>query len=329
MRNFEEPGRSLAVARHGMAATSHPSSTLTAIEILKAGGNAIDAAVAAVAVQCVVEAGSTGIGGDCFAMLSMGGSTDVRAYNGSGRTPAALSREALATEGVMAIGRSSPHAVTVPGAVDAWCRLVGDFGRMSMADLLQPAITMAREGYPLTPRVAADLARQRAILASDPTACETFLVDGAAPTVGSIQRQPLLADTMEAIAREGRDAFYRGAVAQDMVDHLRSLGGRHTLQDFASTEGEYVAPITTTYRGRTVYECPPNGQGVVALLILNILSRFSPLRGLSTSNTLTSSWRPRASPTRPAMRWSPTPKPPAPQPSTCCPLGSRSNWPAA
>ncbi|ASY64149.1 Gamma-glutamyltranspeptidase [Sinorhizobium sojae CCBAU 05684] len=275
MRNFEDPGRSLAVARRGMAATSHPASSLTAIEILKAGGNAIDAAVAAVAVQSVVEAGSTGVGGDCFAMIAVEGSTDIRAYNGSGRTPAALTGNALRAEGVTAIERSSPHAVTVPGAVDAWCRLLKDFGRMPMAEVLQPAIVMSRDGYALTPRVAADLSLQRDLLAADPTTRATFLVEGAAPAVGSIQRQPLLADTLEAIARGGKDAFYRGAVAEDMVDYLRGLGGHHTLDDFASAAGDYVTPISTTYRGRTIYECPPNGQGVVALLILNILSRFS------------------------------------------------------
>jgi gamma-glutamyltranspeptidase/glutathione hydrolase len=274
MRDFEIPGRSLAVSRRGMAATSHPDATLTAIEVLKAGGNAVDAAIAAVAVQCVVEAGSTGIGGDCFAMVSLGGSTDIRAYNGSGRTPAGLTRDNLLEEGVTSIDRSSPHAVTIPGAVEAWCRLARDFGRMPLADLLAPAMAMAREGYVLTPRVAADLAKQRDVLAQDPAARATFLVDGEAPAMGSIQRQPLLADTLAIIAREGRDGFYRGDVARDMVEFLRGLGGRHSLEDFAHAEGEYVTPIATTYRGRTVYECPPNGQGIAALLILNILSRL-------------------------------------------------------
>jgi gamma-glutamyltranspeptidase/glutathione hydrolase len=274
MRNFEQPGRSLAVARNGMAATSHPASTLTAIEVLKAGGNAIDAAVAAVAVQCVVEAGMTGIGGDCFAMVSLQGSTDIRAWNGSGRTPAALTREWLASQGVTALDRSSPHSVTVPGAVDSWCRLVADFGRMSLGEILRPAIDMARDGYALTPRVAADLALQRDLLARDPTARVTFLVDGAAPVAGTVQRQPLLADTLEIIGREGRDGFYRGGVAEDMVERLQGLGGRHALTDFAEARGDYVTPIATTFRDRTVYECPPNGQGIVALLILNILSRL-------------------------------------------------------
>ena len=227
------------------------------------------------AVHAVVEAGSTGVGGDCFAMIALEGSTDIRAFNGSGAAPAALTAGALRAEGVTAIERSSPHAITVPGAVDAWSRLVRDFGRMQMADVLQPAIAMAREGYVLTPRVAADLALQRTLIAADPTARTTFLVEGEAPAIGDVQRQPLLADTLDAIARSGRDGFYRGSVAEDMVAFLRELGGCHTLDDFAGAAGDYVTPISTIYRGRTVYECPPNGQGVVALLILNILSRFS------------------------------------------------------
>jgi gamma-glutamyltranspeptidase/glutathione hydrolase len=273
MRDFESPGRSFAVARHGMAATSHPASTLTAVEVLKAGGNAVDAAIAASAVQAVVEPGSTGVGGDCFAMVSLRGSADVRAYNGSGRAPAAFTRQALGA--VSQIDRSSPYTVTIPGAVDAWCRLLRDFGRMSMAEVLAPAIAMARDGYALTPRVALDLGSQRDLLAADPAAAATFLVDGEAPPAGTVQRQPLLAETLDAIGREGRDGFYRGPVATDIVDRLRGLGGRHTLDDFAGAKGEYVPPIGTTYRGRTILECPPNGQGVVALLILNILSRFA------------------------------------------------------
>jgi gamma-glutamyltranspeptidase/glutathione hydrolase len=175
---------------------------------------------------------------------------------------------------VTEIARSSPHAVTIPGAVEAWCRLLNDFGRTKISEVLQPAIAMASEGYAITPRVAADLERQRDLLTADEATRTTFLVNGKAPVAGDIQRQPLLAQTLQAIASEGKDAFYRGAVAEDMTDYLRSLGGRQSLEDFASTEGEYVVPISTIYRGRTIYECPPNGQGVVSLLILNILSRF-------------------------------------------------------
>lgn len=276
MRDFELPGRSLAVGRHGMAATSHPAATLTAVEVLKAGGRAIDAAVAACAVQGVVEAGSTGIGGDCFALLAPDGTDRPLAYNGSGRTPAAATLDAVAVAGATALERSSPHTVTVPGAVEAWTRLVADHGRMSMAELLAPAIALAREGYGITPRVAADIAQQRDLLRADPVARRTFLHDGDVPVVGSVQRQPELAATLDLIAREGRDGFYRGAVAADMVERLRELGGLHAADDFAGAAGAYVEPISATYRGWTMHECPPNGQGIVALMILKILERFDP-----------------------------------------------------
>ncbi|WP_086995665.1 gamma-glutamyltransferase [Rhizobium sullae] len=274
MRNFERPGRSLSVGKNGMAATSHPMATLTAIDILKSGGRAIDAAVAACAVQCVVEAGSTGIGGDCFALLTSNGGNDVIAYNGSGRTPAAAELQWFLDRGITAIERSSPHAVTIPGAVDAWTRLVADHGRMSMSDILAPAIALAREGYGITPRVAADISQQRDLLTRDPSTRRIFLDSDQRPAIGSLQRQPELADTLAAIGKYGRDAFYRGVVAEDMVARLVSLEGLHTLEDFASAVGEYVKPISARYRGWTVHECPPNGQGIIALMILKILERF-------------------------------------------------------
>jgi gamma-glutamyltranspeptidase / glutathione hydrolase len=273
MRNFELPGRSLAVGKRGMAATSHATATLAAVEALRDGGNAIDAAVTACAVQCVVEAGSTGVGGDCFMLLSRGSSADVVAYNGSGRTPMAATPEWYERHGLTTIDRHSPHAVTIPGAVEAWSRLIRDHGRRPLAAALDPAIALARDGYAISPRIAHDIGKQRDLLRRDPTARRTFLSDGEAPSVGAVQRQPELAETLEAIAREGPEVFYRGPVAEDMVAYLRSLGGLHTADDFARAKGEYVRPITTEFRGRTIYECPPNGQGVVALMILNILSR--------------------------------------------------------
>ena len=278
-RNFEHSGRSLAVDRHGMVATSHPAATLMAVQILQRGGNAIDAAVAAAAMQGVVEAGSTGIGGDCFVLMSKEGSTDVLAYNGSGRAPNAATLDYFAGKGLTKIAPQSPHAVTVPGAVEAWARLVGDHGRMSLGDLLQPAARAAREGYALTPRVVFDLARASNQLKANPNARDTFLVDGHAPAIGSVQRQPQLADTLDAIGKDGPNAFYSGAIASDMVACLQELGGLHTRDDFAATKGEYVAPMSTDFRGRTVYECPPNGQGVIALMIMNILSRFKVKEG--------------------------------------------------
>ena len=274
MRNFELPGRSLAVGRKGMAATSQAAATLAAVDALRDGGNAIDAAVTACAVQCVVEAGSTGIGGDCFALLSRRGSAAVVAYNGSGRAPMAATPEWYARHGVSTIERHSPHAVTIPGAVEAWSRLIKDHGRRPLKAALEPAIALARDGYAISPRVAHDIGKQRDLLRRDPTARRTFLKDGEAPSVGSVQRQPELAETLEAIGREGPAAFYYGPIAEDMVAYLQSVGGLHTADDFARAEGEYVKPITTEYRGRTIYECPPNGQGIVALIILNILSRF-------------------------------------------------------
>jgi gamma-glutamyltranspeptidase/glutathione hydrolase len=257
-----------------MAATSHPAATLAAIDALRDGGNAIDAAVTACAVQCVVEAGSTGVGGDCFALISRGGSAQVIAYNGSGRTPMAATPEWYERHGVHEIGRHSPHAVTVPGAVEAWSRLIEDHGRRPLKAALEPAIALARDGYAISPRVAHDIGKQRDLLRLDPTASRIFLADGEPPRVGDIQRQPELAQTLEAIGREGPDAFYRGPIAEDMAAYLQSLGGLHTRDDFARARGEYVTPITTEFRGRTIYECPPNGQGVVALMILKILSRF-------------------------------------------------------
>lgn len=274
MRNLDFPGRSAVIATNGMAATSHPLSTQAALRVLQDGGNAMDAAVTASAVQCVVEPQSTGIGGDCFCLLVRGGTDNVIAFNGSGRAPAAAHVEWYVENGIAAIEANSPHAVTVPGAIDAWDQLLRDHGTLSLGDTLAPAIAYARDGFPVMHRVHYDWEIAATGLRADVNAARTYLVDGKAPPIGSIQRQPALAETMATIAREGRDAFYSGAIAQDMVDYLRDLGGLHTLEDFASATGEYVTPISTAYHGFDVYECPPNGQGIAALSLLNILSGF-------------------------------------------------------
>ncbi len=282
MRNFELPGRSPVHATGGMAATSHPLATLAAVNVLQSGGNAMDAAVAAVAVQGVVEPQSTGIGGDCFMLYAPNGKSDIIAFNGSGRAPKAATPEWFARNGLRAIGEHSPHAVTVPGAVDAWCRLIADYGTKSIGELLQPAIRYARDGFPVHSRVAGDWENNMPVLAADSGSARIYLPGGKPPTTGRLHRQPELAKSLEAIARNGRDAFYKGAVAKDIVERLNALGGLHTLDDFAEAAGEYVAPIRTGYRGFDVYECPPNGQGIVALMMLNILAdagldRFEPL----------------------------------------------------
>lgn len=271
MRNFEHPNRSVTVAKDGLAATSNPASTQVAVRILEMGGNAMDAAIAACAVQCVVEPGSTGIGGDCFCLYAPQGGDGVIAYDGAGWAPAAATPEAI---GGTAIAATSPHAVTIPGAVDAWARLLADHGTMTLAEVLAPAIRLARDGYSVAPRAAADWQHMAKLLANDPNAAALFLPGGKPPIAGDLHRQPGLADALEMIARDGRDAFYKGALAGDVLGHLQSLGGLHQAGDFASYQGRYVDPIKLSYRGHEVWECPPSGQGVIALLILNILAGY-------------------------------------------------------
>jgi gamma-glutamyltranspeptidase/glutathione hydrolase len=276
LSDFETPGRSSVMAKNGMAATSHPSATLAAIRILDAGGNAMDAAVAACAVQCVVEPGSTGIGGDCFALYAKAGGDDVVAYNGSGWAPSGISPAALKDRGVTSLLRPTPHGITVPGSIDAWDRLITDHGSMPLADVLRQAIRHAEEGYAITPRVSFDWSNTESLLARNANAARVMLPGGHAPRAGSAHRQPELAETLRQIGKYGRNAFYRGPIADETVGYLQSLGGFHTSADFAEYAGGYVKPIKTRYRGYDIHECPPNGQGVIALLILNILSGFEP-----------------------------------------------------
>ena len=276
MRDFQKPGRSVVMSTNGMAATSHPAATQAAIRILEAGGTAMDAAVAACAVQCVVEPGSTGIGGDCFALYSENGSADITAYNGAGWTPKATSIDALLAAGEKKqLTRQSPHAVTVPGAVDAWIALTEKFGRLPLTRILEEAIRLAENGYAVAPRAGTDWAMHTKLLSAT-AARDIMLVDGQAPAIGSVHRQPQLAGTFRKIAASGRAGFYEGEVAEDIVSYLRSLGGVHTLEDFASYRGEFVQPVQSTFRDYVIHECPPPGQGVIALLLLNILEGHAP-----------------------------------------------------
>ncbi len=274
MRDFNFPGRSMAIGSDGMAATSHPLATMTAVETLKAGGNAMDAALAAVAVQCVVEPAMTGLGGDCFALYAPGGGTPL-ALNGSGRAPAAASAAWFAERGIAAPPPTSPHAVTVPGAVDAWCRLNADHGTMALEALLRPAIRLADEGFRVTPRVGADWARDRTRLEADADARHAFLPGGRAFEIGDLVRMPALAETLRAIGRAGRAAFYEGAVADGIVAKLRRLGGLHAMEDFDAQRATSETPIHTRFSGHDVYECPPNGQGLIALMMLRLAERLA------------------------------------------------------
>ena len=273
MRNLELPGRSPVHSKNGMAATSHALATQVAVSVLQSGGNAMDGAIAACAVQCVVEPGSTGIGGDCFALFAPKGGEKVHAFNGSGKAPAAATLEKLTELGITELTRTSPHSVIIPGAVDAWCQLNKDHGRMSLAELLAPAIEFARNGYPISSRVNADWAKNIEHLNTNENLKSIFLPNGEVPEIGSLHFQSALADTLEAIGREGRSAFYEGERAQEMVDTLQGFGGLHTMQDFADAKGDYVTPITTNYRGNTIVECPPQGQGVIALLLMNMMEQ--------------------------------------------------------
>ena len=280
MRDFQHPGRSMVHGTRGMAATSHPLATATAIEVLRAGGNAVDAAIAACAVQGVVEPQSTGIGGDCFALYAPGGRVPPYAINGSGPAPAAASVDWFREQGIDAIGFESAHAVTVPGAVGTWERLLADHGTKGLDEVLQPAIRYAEEGFVVHSRVAHDWANA----ADDKLhACENaraiYLPGGRAPAAGDLHRLPELAETLRLIAKEGSSAFYKGAIADDIVTHLAAYGSLMTADDLAPFQPQAVEPISANYRGYDIYECPPNGQGIIALLILNMLEGFE-LAGL-------------------------------------------------
>ncbi len=272
MRDFQLPGRSAVLATDGMCATSHPLATGAAIDILRRGGNAMDAAIAGAVLLGLCEPAMTGIGGDCFVLWSPGGSDDVRALNGSGRAAAAASAEPLRAAGHRTVPADSADAVTLPGAIDAFCHLSETVGKLGIDAVLAPAIHYAETGVPVAPRVAFDWARDEKRLQG--RGRDHFLQDGRAPRVGEMFRAPGQADVLGRIAKQGRDGFYTGEVAEDMVASLKAHGGVHTLDDFAATHCNETTPISSHYKGVELVEHPPNGQGATANLMLNILSHF-------------------------------------------------------
>lgn len=273
-RDFEQCGRSEAVGANGMAATSHPAATLAAIDVLREGGNAIDAAVSAAAVQAVVEPTQTGIGGDCFALMMRKGDKRPVALNGAGWSPSAVALEWFLERGITEIPVESPHSVTVPGAVAAWGRLIADHGCLSWQRILAPAIALAESGSCVPERLARDWSRQRDKLRRNEAAGALFLIDGDTPAPGAVHRQPALARTLGLIAEGGAREFYQGTTAADLVAALREQGGVHSSEDFADFEPEYVVPISAGYRGFDLWECPPSGQGVTAMLMAKGLEGF-------------------------------------------------------
>ena len=272
MRDLHLPGRSAVYAGNGMAATSHPIAAQIAIEVLKSGGNAADAAIAAAVVLGIAEPQMTGIGGDCFVLLKPPGSEEIVALNGSGRAPKGLDPAALRARGLTAMPVQAIEAVTLPGAIDAFCRLNADYGLKSMAEILAPAIHYAEEGIPVAPRVAFDWADDLPCLKG--AARDFYTLNGKAPTVGQIFRAPRQAEVLRRIAKEGRAGFYEGEVAEDMIASLQALGGTHTLDDLAATACDYTTPVAGPYQGIELVEHPPNGQGATAILLLNILKHF-------------------------------------------------------
>ncbi len=278
MRDFHFPGRSPVISSNGMAATSMPGATLAALDVLRAGGNALDAAVAAVAVLCVIEPMSTGIGGDCFCLYAPAGKKQVIAMNGSGRAPAAANIDFFEKHQINALENTSAHSVTVPGAISAWETLLAAHGTKGLDELLRPAIGFAEHGHPVAPKVHAGWVNLVGKLTK--TGAHKFLPNGGAPAVGDMFVQPELAATLKAIGKHGAKAFYEGPVAADIVATLRTRGGLHTEADFAAgrTAAQFVDPISLAWEGKKVWQCPPNGQGLIVLMILGILEGFGPAK---------------------------------------------------
>ena len=264
-------GRSVVRANQGMVATSQPLASQVGIDILKRGGNAVDASIAVAAVLNVTEPLMTGIGGDAFMMIYSARTKKLEGLNASGRAPRALSLEHFTSRKIAQMPVSGMEPITVPGAFDGWVTLLEKHGTMKLAELLAPAIGYAESGFPVMEKTAADWAPEVPRLKLSAAAASTYLVDGKAPRPGAIFHQKNLARTLRTLAKGGRDAFYRGEIARAIVDYCQRNAGFLSMEDFAAQKSDWVEPIASTYRGHTLYELPPNGQGVTALLLLNIL----------------------------------------------------------
>jgi gamma-glutamyltranspeptidase/glutathione hydrolase len=257
-----------------MAATSHPLATQIALDILKAGGTAVDAAIAANAALGLMEPTGNGIGGDLFAIVWDPKTKKLHGLNASGRSPKSLTLEVFRQKGLETIPPHGPLPVTVPGCVDGWFELHGKFGKLPMTDVLDPAIRYAREGFPLTELVAYYWQLSVPILEKWAGFSDTFMPDGRAPRKGEIFKNPKLANTLAMIAKNGRDEFYKGDVARTIDAFMKREGGYLSYDDLAAHKSEWVKPVSANYRGYDVWELPPNGQGIAALQILNILEGY-------------------------------------------------------
>lgn len=266
-------GKSPVYAPNGIAATSQPLATTTALNVLQKGGNAVDAAVAAAAVLGVVEPMMTGPGGDMFAIVWLGKEKRLVALNASGRAGSLMTREELVKRGRTRIPRG-PESITVPGAVAGWDALLKKYGTMTLAQALQPAIGYAENGYVVTPVIANDWLGEKALLEKDPGARATLLVNGQTPKAGDFFRNPDLANSYRMIAKDGPAALYGGALGQKIVDHLKTVGGFLTIDDLKKNQPTWVTPISTMFKGYRIWEMPPNNQGVAVLEMLRILDGY-------------------------------------------------------
>jgi gamma-glutamyltranspeptidase/glutathione hydrolase len=266
--------RSEVIAQHGMACTSQPLATQAALDVLRQGGTAVDAAIAANAVLGLVEPTSNGMGGDLFAMVWDPKAKKLHGLNASGRSPYALTMEEFKKQGLKHIPALGPLPVSVPGCVDGWFELHKKFGKLPMTSILKPAITYAREGFPVSEVIAYYWGRSVPALEKFPNFKETFTIGGRAPRKGEIFKNPNLATTFEKIAKGGRDAFYKGDIAQAIEKYMKANGGFLSAKDLADHTSEWVEPVSTNYRGYDVWELPPNGQGIAALQILNLLEKY-------------------------------------------------------
>jgi gamma-glutamyltranspeptidase / glutathione hydrolase len=266
--------RSEVFAPHAIAATSHPLATQIALQIMREGGSALDAAIAANAALGLMEPTGNGIGGDLFAIVWDPKSGRLWGYNGTGRSPRSLTLAEFERRGLRAVPPYGPLPVTVPGAVDAWFALHGKFGRLPMSKNLAPAIRYAREGHPVPEIIARDWAVLVPILSQYPGFKEQFTLDGRAPRKGEIWRNPNLANTLEKISRGGREVFYQGEIARMLDAYFKEHEGFLSQEDLAAHRGEWVEPVSTNYRGYEVWELPPNGQGIAALQMLNLLEPY-------------------------------------------------------
>ena len=266
--------RSEVIAQHGMVATSQPLATQIGLDILKRGGNAIDAAIAANAALGLMEPTGNGMGGDLFAIVWDAKTGKLYGYNGSGHSPKSLSLQWFKEHGYTKVPPYGPLPVTTPGTVDGWFALHDRFGKLPMKSVLAPAIGYARDGFPLSELIAYYWNLSVPRLGKFPGFTEQFTINGRAPAKGEIWKNPNLANTLETIAKGGRDAFYKGAIAHTIADYMKAQGGFLSYEDLAAHKGQWVETVSTNYRGYDVWELPPNGQGIAALQMLNILEGY-------------------------------------------------------